>query len=216
MSGVRPPGPLLPRRTAGDGAPGPAASRARTGRAAPVLRDTAGATGGEDGAGTSDGRDSARPPGDRRPAVRGRRGDERGSALVEVVWLGILLLLPMLWIVLSVFEVQRGAFSVEAAARSAARAYALAGEDALGRSRAEAAARQALTDQGLEDAPLDVRVSCTTPPACHSGTSVITVVVGIQVDLPVLPDVLGTGRPRFALDATHTVPIGRFQEVAGP
>ena len=29
-------------------------------------------------------------------------------------------LLPMLWIVLSVFEVQRGAFSVEAAARSAA------------------------------------------------------------------------------------------------
>lgn len=144
------------------------------------------------------------------------RRDEDGSALVEVVWLGVLLLLPMLWIVLSVFEVQRGAFGVEAAARSAARAYALAGEDALGRSRAEAAARLALADQGLEQAPLDIRVTCTTPPACHSGTSVITVVVGTQVDLPLLPDVLGAGRPSFALDATHSVPIGRFQEVSGP
>ena len=37
-----------------------------------------------------------------------RRGDERGSALVELTWLGILLLVPMLWIVLRVFEVQRG------------------------------------------------------------------------------------------------------------
>lgn len=139
---------------------------------------------------------------------------ERGSALVEVVWLGVLLLVPMLWIVLSVFEVQRGAFGVEAAARSAARAYALAGDDALGRSRAEAAARQALADQGLEDAPLDLDVSCTTAPECHVGTSVITVVVATRVDLPFLPDLLGAGRPSFALDATHTVPIGRYQEVA--
>ena len=33
--------------------------------------------------------------------------DERGSALVELTWLGVLLLVPLLWIVLSVFEVQR-------------------------------------------------------------------------------------------------------------
>lgn len=139
--------------------------------------------------------------------------DERGSALVETVWLGVLLLLPMLWIVLSVFEVQRGAFGVEAAARSSARAYALAGDDALGRSRAEAAARQALSDQGLEDAPIGLDISCTTAPDCHSGTSVITVVVATEVSLPFLPDLLGAGQPSFALDATHTVPIGRYQEV---
>ena len=54
---------------------------------------------------------------------------ERGTALVELTWLGILLLVPMIWIVLSVFEVQRGAFGVSAAARSAGRAYALAPDD---------------------------------------------------------------------------------------
>jgi Flp pilus assembly protein TadG len=143
-----------------------------------------------------------------------RRCDERGSALVELSWLGILLLVPMLWIVMSVFEVQRGAFGVSAAARAAGRAYALAPTDAIGRQRAEAVARQALADQGLGDAPLTVRVTCTPYPAdCHQGTSVITVRIASRVDLPFLPAVLGGGAPSFALDATHTVPIGQFQEV---
>ena len=61
------------------------------------------------------------------------RRDERGSALVELTWLGVLLLIPMLWIVLSVFQVQQGAFGVSGAARAAGRAYALAPNDALGR-----------------------------------------------------------------------------------
>ena len=65
-----------------------------------------------------------------------RRRDEHGSALVELVWLGLLLLVPMLWIVLSVFEVQRGAFAVSAAARAAGRAYALAPTDVDGERRA--------------------------------------------------------------------------------
>ncbi|MBB6626848.1 hypothetical protein H5V45_05895 [Nocardioides sp. KIGAM211] len=147
--------------------------------------------------------------------MRRRVRDEHGSALVELVWLGILLLVPMLWIVLSVFEVQRGAFGVSAAARAAGRAYALAPSDAVGRARAEVAARQALADQGLEDAPLDVRVSCTPyPHDCHSGTSVITVVVRSRVDLPMMPSALGGQAPSFALDATHTVPIGQFQETS--
>ena len=140
--------------------------------------------------------------------------DQRGSALVELTWLGILLLLPLLWIVISVFEVQRGAFAVSGAARAAGRAYALASDDAEGRRRAESAAAQALSDQGVRGVPLDVRITCTPyPQDCHNGTSVITVVVVSRVDLPLLPDVFGGRAPSFALDATHTVPIGQFQEI---
>lgn len=142
-----------------------------------------------------------------------RRG-ERGSALVEVVWLAILLLVPLLWIVLTVFEVQRGAFGVSAAARSAGRAYALAATDVEGERRATAAARQVLADQGLRDVPVVVEVTCDSAgSSCHSGGAVITVRVDTRVDLPLLPDVLGGGAPSFALDATHTVPIGQYQEV---
>lgn len=144
------------------------------------------------------------------------RRDDAGSVVVELVWLGVLLLVPLLWIVLSVFEVQSGAFATTAAARSAGRAYALAPSDAAGEARARAVARQALADQGLGDAPLEVAVTCTPSPRdCHSGTSVITVRVATRVALPLLPEVLGGDRPGFALDATHTVPIGRYQEVTG-
>jgi hypothetical protein len=147
--------------------------------------------------------------------LSGRR-DQQGSAIIELVWLGILLLIPTLWLVMSVFEVQRGAFGVSAAARAAGRAYALAPDDATGRVRAEAAARQALADQGVSGAPLDIAITCSPyPQDCHSGTSVITVVIRSRVDLPLMPAVLGGDRPSFALDATHTVPIGQYVEITG-
>ena len=108
-----------------------------------------------------------------------RRVASEGSALVELTWLGILLLVPMLWIVLSVFEVQRGAFAVSGAARAAGRAYALAPTDAEGRPRAEAAARQALADQGVDGAPLDVTDHLHAVPrtTATAARSVITVVI---------------------------------------
>jgi Flp pilus assembly protein TadG len=144
------------------------------------------------------------------------RGDERGSALVELSWLGILLVVPVLWIVMSVFEVQRGAFGVAAAARAAARAYALAPDDATGTARAREAARVALADQGVDGVPPTVTVTCTPYPGdCHQGTSVITVSVHSRVVLPLMPSALGGSRPSFALDASQTVPIGQFQEVSG-
>lgn len=142
------------------------------------------------------------------------RRDQRGSGLVEIVWTSIILLLPLLWVVLSVFEVQRGSFGVSGAARSAARAYALAPDDRVGEVRAAAVARQALADQGLTDVPVRVTVTCTPYPRdCHNGTSVITVRVESSVKLPLLPDVLGSGAPTFRLRAEHSVPIGRYQEI---
>lgn len=139
-----------------------------------------------------------------------RRGDD-GSALVELVWLGILLLVPVLWIVLSVFEVQRGAFAVTSAARSAARAYALADTDAAGREQARAAIRQALDDQGGEAQAFTFDVSCGAGD-CHQPGAVITVDVRSGVQLPLLPSVLGGDAPSFRLDSTHTVPVGQFRD----
>ena len=63
----------------------------------------------------------------------------------------------MVWIVLSVFEVQRGAFGVTAAARAAGRAYALAPDDAAGKQQATAAAAVAMADQGLGDTAVAAR-----------------------------------------------------------
>lgn len=147
----------------------------------------------------------------RRPLTPFR--DERGTALVELTWLGILLLVPLIYILLSVFEVQRGAFAVSAAARGAGRAYALAESEEQGRADAEGVARLAFADQGLPNAPIDLVVQCTPDPAnCHRGGSTIRVTIRSRVDLPLLPGALGGGTPSFRLDATHVVPFGQFQE----
>jgi hypothetical protein len=141
-----------------------------------------------------------------------RRRTEQGSALVELTWLGLLMLVPLLWIVLSVFEVQRGAFAVSGAARAAGRAYSLAPSDAIGQARAQAAARQVLVDHGIGELPLGMAVTCAPAGDCHAPGAVITVRLRARVDLPLLPDVLGGGAPSFALNASHTVPIGQFRD----
>ena len=140
-----------------------------------------------------------------------RRRDESGSALVEVIWLGILLLMPMVWIVLSVFEVQRGAFGVTAAARAAGRAFALAPDDVSGSSRRRQLprwrwpTRASATPRGGSTSRADDLADC------HVGGAVITVRVETHVALPFVPDFLG-GQTAFALDAEHDVPIGQYQE----
>lgn len=142
-----------------------------------------------------------------------RRRDERGSAVVELVWLGILLLIPLVYVLLSVFRVQAGSFAADTAARSAARAYALAPDDASGQRAADAAVQLAFADQGLEEIPVRVRVTCQPyPDQCHAGTSVITVRITSQVGLPLAPAVFGGDRPSVRVEASHTVPIGQYQE----
>ena len=80
---------------------------------------------------------------------------ERGSAVVEFVLLGLVLLVPLLYLALALSAVQRTAFGVTQAAREAGRAY-VTGTAATAPARAEAAARLALADQGV---PVDgVRV----------------------------------------------------------
>jgi Flp pilus assembly protein TadG len=143
-----------------------------------------------------------------------RRRDERGSALVEFCWVGLILFIPITWIVLTVFEVQQGAFALNGAARAAARAYALAPDDATGDERAQAVVDQTLLDQGGEGQVGEVKVSCQPfPDNCHAGTSLITITIKSGVALPFLPALLDKDRGSFKLDATHTVPIGQFVAV---
>jgi len=139
-----------------------------------------------------------------------------GSGLIEVTWLGLILLVPLVYVLLSAFAVQRGAFATTAAARAAGRAYALAPTDEVGLAQGTAAARQAYADQGLPAEGISVEVTCApTPHRCHQGGSVVTVVVASRVALPLLPPILGRRAPGVGLDATFVVPFGHYQEAAG-
>lgn len=133
--------------------------------------------------------------------------------MIEFVWLGVILLVPLVWILVSVFEVQRGAFAVTAAARAAGRAYVMAPDVETARSRAEAAARHVIEEQGGDGMPVRVDVECSDGPAsCLGAATSVTVTITSGVELPFLPSMFSGNETDFSLEASHTVPVGSYVE----
>lgn len=134
---------------------------------------------------------------------------EDGNALVEFTYLAFLLMVPLVYVLTTVFQVQRAAFGVTEAARQAGRAYVTAGSDAQGRARAQEAADLAMRDQipGFAGA----RVSIDTAGFSAGGT--VSINVRHEVALPILGGLFDRVRPRVPVDATHMEVVDRFREV---
>ena len=145
--------------------------------------------------------------------VRERSRDDRGSAVVEFVWLVLLLLVPLVYLLLAVFDVQRASYGAAAASRAAGRAFVLAPDQQTAYVRAQAAAKVALADQGVDASAAGVQVSCSpTPAQCLTPGSMITVAVTVQQPIPLTPDVLGDPGPTVRVSSSHVEPYGTFRE----
>lgn len=141
-----------------------------------------------------------------------RQRDESGTALIEFVWLAILLIVPLLYIVLAAFDTQRTAYAASAAARSAGRAFVTAPDQAAGYARAWAAVRLAYQDQRLDTVP-QVRITCRPDPRnCLTPGSVVRAEISSSVDLPLMPAALGSNTPAIRVDSEHEAPYGTFRE----
>jgi Flp pilus assembly protein TadG len=119
-------------------------------------------------------------------ALRRRLRDERGNSLVEFSWLAMLLLVPLVYLVLTVFQVQKAAYGVTAAARDAGRAYVTAdtGQDPY--RRAVAAGELSARDQGVALSANQIQIAPSRSPDCGPG-GCVHVTVRTQVPLPFLP-----------------------------
>ena len=136
-----------------------------------------------------------------------RRPDgDAGNAVVEFSCLAVLLMVPLVYVLLSVFEVQRASFGVTEAARQAGRAYSTADDPAQGRARAAAAATLAMRDQGLE-----CRGCLTDLSGSLEADAQVTATVEHFVRLPLLGSVLGGERGGIPVDATHVEVVDRFR-----
>jgi Flp pilus assembly protein TadG len=140
--------------------------------------------------------------------VRRPRGDD-GNALVEFTYLSVLLMVPLVYVLVTVFQVQRAAFGVTEAARQAGRAYVLADSADQGAARARAAAELALRDQGLGLAGQALAVEA--PHGLQPGATV-TVRVRHDVTLPVMGGLFGRVEPTIPVRATHVEVVDRFRE----
>src|SRR3954471_1326597 len=112
--------------------------------------------------------------------------DDRGSASIEFVAAGLILLLPTVYLVLALAAIQAGAFAAEAAARQAARLFLQAASVEQGQAVAERASQFALRHHGGDRGEASVSISCV-PAACLEPGAIVTVSVSVSVPLPLVP-----------------------------
>ena len=127
-----------------------------------------------------------------------------GNAILEFVMVAVVLMVPLVYVMLTVFQLQRAAFAVSSAAREAGRAYVTADSGDTADERAQAAADLALADQ-LPGSPVaDVDVADGAE-GLQPGEAV-TVSVRYEVTLP-----LSGGLARIPVTGTHVATVDRYR-----
>ena len=147
-------------------------------------------------------------------ALRRDEGDG-GNAIVEFVFVAILVLVPLVYLIAAVATIQRTQLAVTQAAREAGRAFATSDTAAEASVRVRVAVRLALRNQGLPD-DADVRfvaagAACDTAaitPHLSPGAQ-FTVCVTRRADLPAIPSLLqGRG---VTTTGAYTVHVDDFR-----
>lgn len=145
-------------------------------------------------------------------AHRRRAGGETGRAIVEFIFLGVVLLVPLAYLVGTLAATQAATFAVTTAAREAGRAYATADTEAAGLARARAAAAVSFEDYGhlAGEAGSDLTIVCDGAP-CLRPEGRVTVTATLTVRLPMVPDFLAGAVPTIMpVSATHVATVDRF------
>ncbi|HAQ59369.1 MAG TPA: TadE family protein [Microbacterium sp.] len=127
-------------------------------------------------------------------------GDD-GSAPLEFVVVGLLLLVPLVYLIASLGIIQSHALGVESGARHLARAVAMAPDAAAAEARAVAVLGATAEEYGIDPATIAVEFACVPAGrACPRAGAIMVVSVAASVSLPLVPPVLG-------LDRIASVPV---------
>jgi hypothetical protein len=146
--------------------------------------------------------------------VSGPRRDDTGSAVVEFVLLGVLLLVPVVYLVVTLASLQAASFATDGGARAAARAFVTAHDEQAGRAAAADAVRLALLDHRLPAPDDALTVACTQQP-CLTPDGRVVVTVTVDVVLPGVPEMFDAVVPtRVTVRSTHVAAVDAFRAAA--
>lgn len=137
---------------------------------------------------------------------------DAGSASLEFMGAGLLLLVPLVYLVLTLSSLQCAALAVDGAARQATRVFVQEQSESGAHSAASRAIEVTLGDFGVPAADATVSVTCRPQPtACLTRRGFVTVTITVVVPLPIAPPVLDLGLPAgLPVTATATEQVSRF------
>jgi hypothetical protein len=208
-AGPTPAGPSTPAeqdsRPVGRGAAGSATWR----------RGTGSATWGR-GTGSGAGPAAAEPE----PWVGEPGVGERGAAVVELLVVFLTLLLPLVYVLVVMADVQRALLATSSAAREAGRVYVTGSDRVDAERRAGVAYRDVLAAYGIgagdSRAGMRLQVGCAAGvgPGCVGGFgpgAEVRVVVTYRVPVARLPFLGAVAGPGLTVGATHHTRVDRFR-----
>jgi len=127
--------------------------------------------------------------------------DETGSAALEFITVGVLLLVPLVYLVLALGAIQEQTLGAEAAARHTARVIGQAPDADTAAARGDAVLANTVREYGMDADAVEVQISCRPATAvCPTAGSTVIVTVSTRVSLPLMP-------PLFGLDRIAAIPV---------
>lgn len=139
---------------------------------------------------------------------KGSLRQDEGNALVEFVVLSAALLIPSLYLVLTLGSVQAAVFAADTIARDAARIHAVAPDQAGAAQRTQQHTAMILEDFHLSGSDV-VQISCSETP-CSTPGGMVTADVRIPVPVPGLGPILGETGP-VTVGAAHAVQVDQYR-----
>lgn len=135
---------------------------------------------------------------------------ERGSAALEFILVGVLMLVPLVYLVVALGLIQQQSLGAEAGARHVARAVSTAMDASSARDRADRVLAAVADEYGLAD--VELAISCRPAAAeCPSAGATLHVTVRTTVALPLVPSVLGLDRlAAIPIEASAAQKVSRF------
>lgn len=137
--------------------------------------------------------------------------DERGNALVEFVVVGVLLLVPCVYLILFLGQVQAATFAVDSVARESARIMVTEPDEPAARDRALAASSLILADHGLAVTAGDVVVITCSDAPCRTPDGSVDIRVDLIVPAPLVGGgIAGSGPLGVTVGTDHRLIVDRY------
>lgn len=117
--------------------------------------------------------------------------DDTGSAALEFIAVGVILLVPLIYLVVALGTIQEQMLGAEAASRHIARVIAESPDAAAAAARGDVVLADVIDEYGLDADAVDVVLSCRpTGVECPSAGATLIVTVTTRARLPLVPEVL--------------------------
>jgi hypothetical protein len=149
---------------------------------------------------------------------------QRGAAVVELLVVFLTLLVPLVYVMVVMADVQRALLATSSAAREAGRVYVTGPDRPSAERRAEVAYAEVLASYGIRpgDPRAGMRLRARCPPEAAPGCvggfgpgAEVEVEVTYRVPVARLPFLGAVAGPEVTIGATHHTRIDRYRGLGG-